>query len=219
MVRSWIGGVVAAMALGAASPSAANVVTFAFEARMVDGQDNLGLFGPVGGDLTGDLVRAVFKFDTDLGERGPLPADPPTPAATDAIIGGANIGIASPLLSATVTINGVTVDIGGDLAAAVATSPGNYVLAEAASQNLNFVGAVNESPDAPASLDTPFAPHGEIAGSFFIGDAAGAFNTSGDFAAVPEPAAWSLLILGLGCVGAALRAGRRWRPAPGEFRR
>ena len=211
MGRYLLAAFVAALMIGAAAPASAKIVTFIYDARMVDGLDDLGLFGPVGGDLTGDFVRAVFEFDTVLGLRGPLPASPPTPAATDSVIGGSNIGIPSPLVSATITVNGVTITIGGDLAAAAATSTGNYVLSEAVGQNLNFLDAVNEAPDAPASLDTPFRPHGLIAGGFFVGDATSANNTSGDFAAVPEPAAWSFLLLGVGCIGSAMRTTRRRR--------
>jgi hypothetical protein len=187
--------------IGAAAPASAKIVTLTYDARMVDGLDDLGLFGPVGGDLTGDVVQAVFKFDTVLGVRGPLPASPPTPAATDSVIGGSNIGVASPLVSATITVNGVTLTIAGDFAAAAATSTGNYVLSEAVDQDLNFLDAVNESPDAPASLDTPFSPHGLIVGGFFVGDATGANNASGDFAAVPEPTVWSILRNGAGAIG------------------
>jgi hypothetical protein len=46
----------------------------------------LDFFGLPGANLTGDLVQAAFKLDTAVGIRGPLPANPPAPAATDSVM-------------------------------------------------------------------------------------------------------------------------------------
>ena len=216
--RFLFGFVAGAALVTAAAPAAANVVSFAMNGIMVDGLDGEGLFGAKGGDLTGDLVRVVFTFDTSIGNRGPIPADPPTPAATDSVSGGSNVPgptpgstVPSPLVLATFTIKGVTVSVGGDVGAAAATSPGNFMEWEAVGQGSNFLAAFDETLDAPASLDTPFEPHGLIVGDFFVGDVDTTDNTSGDFLGVPEPATWASMLLGIGAIGAAMRFTRRWR--------
>jgi hypothetical protein len=112
-----------------------------------------------------------------------------------------------------VTISGVTFTMDGDFASAAATSTENYVLSEAVGQDLKLVDAVNESPDAPASLDSPLSPQWRDCGGFFFGNLPSANDTSGDFAAMPEPTVWSALVPGLACIGAILRVMRRQRPA------
>jgi hypothetical protein len=111
-----------------------------------------------------------------------------------------------------VTISGVTFTMDGDFASAAATSTENYVLSEAVGQDLKLVDAVNESPDAGVAGQSPQPPWRDC-GGFFFGNLPSANDTSGDFAAMPEPTVWSALVLGLACIGAILRVMRRQRPA------
>jgi hypothetical protein len=71
------------------------------------------------------------------------------------------------------------------------------------------VDAMVFTPDAPASLDTPFMPHGFGIGSFNLERTENGQMqiASGDFS-IPEPASWTMMLVGLGGVSAAMRRGR-----------
>lgn len=66
------------------------------------GQDAVGAFGTAGSNLAGATYTASFRYDTSLGERL-------TDATYDTVAGGiAHGGFTSPILDATLTINGST---------------------------------------------------------------------------------------------------------------
>lgn len=196
------------LASAIAAPASANIITFAYNGKIVDGVDTSGLFGAPGADLTGDHILAVFVFDTALGLRGAFPG------TTDSLIGGTAVpgSPPSPLVSATITINGESTTIGGDLLASALTNGGQFNASEAVQDNANFVSAFVYSMSAPASLDTPFTPQGSGGGSFNI-DRVDALSgprevATADFS-IPEPATWAMMLMGLGGVGAAVRRVRR----------
>jgi hypothetical protein len=129
------------------------------------------------------------------------------------VIGGTQVpgSPTTPLVSATLILNGVSVSFGGDLLADALTDAGMFNASEAVEDDADFISAFVDTPDAPASLDTPFTPHGSGGGSFNldrVDPLTGQLQVaSGDFS-IPEPASWALMLTGFGGVGAALRRRR-----------
>lgn len=211
MKRIVLGLVLAIATATIAAPASANIITFKYFGKITDGTDTSGLFGAANTDLTGDPIEAVFVFDTSLGLRGPIMG------ATDSLVGGTSApGMPpSPLLSATITINGQSALIGGGLLASALTDAGHFNASAAADLNLaDSVQAFVFTADAPASLDAPFMPHGVGGGSFNIDrmDPLSGLSqiATGDFS-IPEPSTWAMMLVGLGGIGAAIRSGRRNR--------
>ncbi len=94
-------------ALGAMPPATAALVPVTVWRTVSSGYDQTGVFGPAGQSLVGDSYEARYLFNTALG----LTLSNPT---KNYALGGTNFGVPSPAVSASVTINGVTVTIGGD---------------------------------------------------------------------------------------------------------
>ena len=207
MKRVILGALLGSAALALAAPASADMVTFAYYGRITDGFDTTGVFGAANTDLTGDAIRAVFVFDTSLGERGTIAG------TTDSVVGGTQVpgSPATPLVSATITINGHNLSIGGDLLGSALTNAGVFNASEAVGSLTDFVDAFVDTPDAPASLDTPFSPHGSGGGSFNIDSlsALGVQQTATADFAIPEPATWAILLTGFAGIGAAMRERRR----------
>src|SRR6202453_848733 len=72
--RLFFAGLLASMAIGAASPSAAAIVTLTFNGVANDAlvaTDPCGCWGndAYGADIVGDAFQAVFTFDTSVGTR------------------------------------------------------------------------------------------------------------------------------------------------------
>ena len=95
-------------ALGFLSPASAMVVEVTDWGTVAFGYDQTGIFGVGGGDLAGDAYVAHYTFDTSRGwaYSGPAPVN--------FAYGGKCCGDASPAISASVTINGYTVNFLGD---------------------------------------------------------------------------------------------------------
>ncbi len=93
--------VAAAMIWSAATSASAEVVDVTWTGTILWGIDETGVFGPAATDLTGNALIARFAFDTSLGTT-----------YTDSIqsVAYAN-GVTSPLLSASATINGISIAI------------------------------------------------------------------------------------------------------------
>lgn len=214
---------------------AATVVAAVANATLVDvtwtgmiwsGNDRTGIFGGVRGEdfnLAGFEYTAVHRFDTDLGS---FTGD----ATREEVVGGTSYGtIASPAISTSMTINGVTVSVGSDVA-------GSY-LRRSEAANGGFAGAgvlqtlVIASSDTPPGVDEVFhrvlrnddqlllpvsltVPYARIFGAgdiatnsnfqkFDGGDlvAANLEPTSISVVAVPEPSIQALVITVFGVLG------------------
>ena len=191
-----------------------------------DGYDYTGEFGRANTDLTGDTFVARYVYDTSLGYTS-------TSGHVDEVYGGSLYGIADPLISASVKINGVSHSF----------YTGVYGLAYinplfTASENVedyddnytryNYLeSALMQYPDIPGDLDTNFSAatfmgdyqqsvqidntivHG-VATHYALADASAITVTVTDgvsdpIPGVPEASAWVLMIAGFGAVGIVKR--------------
>jgi hypothetical protein len=215
----------AAMALLTASPVAALVRTVTYSGQFASGLDVTGIFLPAGSDLSGHAYAAAFTYDTNLGSIRSATA------TYDIIYGGDGFGGVSPLIDATLSINGTTRHVSGSSSAVFRTIEAEAITSSAIHQvesngiqySGHIAGAGNAST-AAASLDSNVAasPFGSTtfgAGSFqfyvydlgasqYLERAYGNFASTGTFSVtggVPEPASWAMLITGFGLTGTALR--------------
>ena len=208
-------------ALVAAAPAAAIVKIATYTGIVVYGYDLTGEFGTPNTDLAGANWTATFTYDKTLGgyQYSDLTADDSQ--------GGTSVGTGSPILSATITINGVTKTGAGQTLGKAYTSSTPAVahlsddsLDDAAAYLQHYIYAFGYPAGAPASLDQNFGPaassngygyvnwirYDKVAGSYL--EYAYAYLGSDSVYSVsdvPEPASWALMIGGFGMVGAALR--------------
>lgn len=98
--------VACACALAGASPAAASIITVTYTGSFVYGTDRTGVFGAAGADLTGDTFTALYQFDTN---EGLLTLSP----TRGALVGGSYWGYSTPLVDATLTVNGASIALGG----------------------------------------------------------------------------------------------------------
>jgi len=222
---------VTAAGLLAAMPAAAAVQTARYSGTVAFGFDQTGVFAAPGSSLAGYSWVATYTYNRFLG--GFYNTDGFT---YDVSYGGVANGYPglSPMISASITINGVTRSVAGAYSAQVATYTSPYVAHNAEdysndgiTQVYNYIANFNYPAGAPASLDLNFGPVAATGGfgytSWQTYDFATGTNTEFAYAnlgsdavysvgiAVPEPASWAMLIAGFGLVGTALR--RRRAPA------
>jgi hypothetical protein len=86
-------------ALGFAGPASAEIVSVTYWGTVTSGYDQTGVFGPAGTDLIGDSYVAHYVFDTTEGITY-------SNSIGSGVTGGSWSGVASPSVSASVTING-----------------------------------------------------------------------------------------------------------------
>jgi hypothetical protein len=212
------GALGAAIVAGSPAPAAVMMATF-YGSTDFGGHDYAGLFGTPDSSLAYKSMSLTFVYDTALGARV-------TTTGEDIVVqsGGLN-----PILSASITIDGVTLDL--DLPdygyasstddywtwlSARGTNPANYD---------NELSAMVIGSGMPGDLETPFMAYGYGGGSLRLwsptnfGEALAEtdFNLGGvevtyvdpsSPGPVPEPTTWALMIAGFGLAGAALRARR-----------
>lgn len=211
----------AAAALLAVSPASAAVMMATFYGSTdFGGYDYAGLFGTPDSSLAYKSMSLTFVYDTARGDRV-------TTADEDMV---AKFGGTNPILSASITIDGVTLDL--DLPdygyasstdnywtwlSARRTNPANYD---------NELSAMVIGSGMPGDLETPFTAYGYGGGSlrlwsptsfaealaetdFNLGGVEVTYVGPSGPGPVPEPSAWLLMIAGFGLAGAALRARRR----------
>jgi hypothetical protein len=204
-----------------------DIVTITFTGTVSSSTDPDGIFGcgvtascdsdnPYGGDT----YTAVFTFNTGVGETGNYPGTlvyaeggsslPPISGSTPP----------SPLVGdATVTVNGVTYDLGGSYYAILQSNSSEEVTGELpnelfasvydglGNQIYGYVQTTADPPQFPVSITTPFsADFGNDAYSYIDFDCTGgvcAGNISGDMSVglvndstVPEPSTWVMMALG-----------------------
>jgi hypothetical protein len=214
----------AAAVLLSALPAAADVVTETFVGTVRDAISNGSVFGSVDANTS---YTATYTFDISIGLLG-SPQLGGTGGFT--VSGGSNLSAPTPSLSATMTINGVTVSFIGDAYAGllvdnssnngypfgagshVEASNGNF--SENIIQTASGIGLPN-----PTSLATPFsytAQNGDNASGGFLGYGYDLSLTPTNVTltdAVPEPSTWAMMILGF--LGLGFMACRRKSSAVG----
>lgn len=221
---------VTAAGLLAAMPAAAAVKIATYSGIVGAGFDQTGIFAAPGSDLTGYSWVATFAYDTTLaGDRD-----------TDGVnydysYGGLSYGSPgmSPIISASITINGVTRSVAGTYAGSLYTTTSSYVQHfaqdysyDGITETSNYIYTYHYPAGAPGSLDQNFGPVAAVGGygyaSWYAYDSSTSTYINNTYAylgsdavysvgAVPEPANWAMMIAGFGLVGTALR--RRRAPA------
>jgi hypothetical protein len=176
-----------------------------------------GLFAPLGVSLTGDPFTAVYVFDSDV--SGVVT----TPTSLD-VKGGICCLNPAPISSASLTINGLTEQLGHDPNRESFESEIRY---DAGAGTVFFQSGRNSGIDSnlifnmtgsgiPLSLSTPFTLTQDAGSSFFNWfnsltdrDRAQLIPTSLTVVrTVPEPATWAMMLLGFLGLGGALRRRR-----------
>ena len=94
--------------LGTYASASATLIDVFYKGVVINGSstDDLGLFGPAGGDLTGDAFVATFEMDTSKGTNYSTPTE-------NYITGGTVYSTTSPMIGATLEINGKSHTIDG----------------------------------------------------------------------------------------------------------
>lgn len=194
--------------LAPASRARAATVIATYEGTVVNGADNTGVFGLAGQSLVDEAYKLIVTFDTSLGNV--------------AAQGVGDEWANGPATSAALTIGGVTIDFQGG-----AFHVGPNQITEAFT-HVSFLPDGTKHTDymlvsVPALFNRSLSSFGPSGGGSFAyagydrGSsrlAAGAFGQLQSVpveptSAVPEPAAWALMIGGLWLLGGALRVRRR----------
>ena len=205
------------LVLTAATPAAAVPMVIDITGTMLNGFDGSGLFGPERASLGGLSYSVRYLMDPERGFRT-------TGEYWEHVSGGSmawspnwDTKMLSPSLGASLTINGHTVTITGDESGDFYSDLGVY-WAMAQGGYKGFTGEViNHELYAtfPTRLDTPFSAINEGingSGNFSIMGSRGDFQAekitvshAGAITAVPEPATWAMMLIGVGAVGATVR--------------
>jgi hypothetical protein len=205
-----------------ATPASATIIDAIYKGTVKDGIDGIGLYGPAGADLTGDAFVATFNMDTSKGTNLSTPTE-------NFIEGGAVYGTESPMIKATLEINGKSAAIDGSYNGVVqaflgqpgianqqthsiSDAAGNSLLLNVINANFASVGNIPFTIDVPLDFVLTSAETGGIFGTFH----SGALATALDFSpteliyqypspnGVPEPSTWAMMLLGfagLACAG------------------
>jgi hypothetical protein len=207
--------------MAVSSPASATILTATYTGFINDGFDMTGLFGTAGQNLATLGYVARYTYDTNAGFH-----DTSNPAI-DIIEGGSFYGAAAPV-SATLTINGVTLSVGGGYKSFALTAPGapdiEHQNATGPSSNPAYEELTNFAFVTLPTITSTLATTGSLVQGDFVFAVANAnltaftthtfghFNGQGTVTisdgSVPEPATWGLMILGFGGAGVALRRRR-----------
>jgi hypothetical protein len=219
-----------ALCLGASAASAA-IVTATYTGSVtgtgLQGDtgaafDNTGVFGSLT-DLDTQGFTATFVYDTNLGQHF-------GDASQDQLVSGSIFGLSSAFLSANLTIEGVTHGFQSDVLgiALVVTDGAHNAILHVVESDFDFLTAGLQNPNLPLDLTAPFSgdyllgdPENPVVGEFLVSDGTNAVahgyllsdHLTITSSAAPEPAAWGLMLVGFGGLGAMARRARRTSPA------
>jgi PEP-CTERM motif len=223
-----------ATSFGACATASATLIDVIYKGVVSNGgssPDEIGLFGPAGADLTGDAFVATFNMDTSKGTNASTPTE-------NYIYGGALYTTESPMIKATLEINGKSATIDGSYNGSVqsflgypgvanqqshyvADANGNSLLLYVADANSASVGKIPFTIDIPLDFNFGSSEFGGLFAQFHSGGLATALDlssteliyqypsTDGGGGAVPEPSTWALMVMGF--VGLSAFSYRRTR--------
>jgi len=223
----------ACLAIAPTAPADAALFQQVYTGTVTGGYDGLGVFSGAGEYLTGLAYTATYVIDDSKGNRGGHDLGYSYVDGFEAVQGGSYYYGLTPSeipngtpVSAKLTINGKTILIDGDNFGSA--SEGDYTIPYGADQ-LNIqarsnTDAKNMYHNVSSDYDlfsgsgrfgTPFDfASDRITSGFGAFEMGGGYGTYATFdiaravsspAAVPEPAAWALMIGGFGLVGGTLR--------------
>jgi opacity protein-like surface antigen len=211
-----------AVAMGTCASASATIIDVIYKGSVIEGSgpDDLGLFGAVGGSLVGDAFIATFEMDTSKGNNLSTPTE-------NLIEGGIVYGVESPMLSATLEINGKTADVGIGTSGTVQSflgQPGvtnqqahlvqgiNVMLLNVSDASGASVGNIPFTIDVPFTftLDTSDAGFGEanfsssgISTALSLGPTQLIYQYPSPDGAAPEPSTWAMMLIGFVGLGYA----------------
>ena len=173
------------------------------------------LFGPPDTNITGEAFRADFTFDTTRG----TPTSTPTRNIVEGGIATADYFSLSPIISATLQINGHAISYVDGFYGLLDFNPGSQyinIFSETDYNGLHFEGGLGitiHGSALPLNFDAPFAvPASDVSGTYYYND--GQNYERGSLVptsfslnplAVPEPSTWALMIVGAGMIGRSVR--------------
>jgi PEP-CTERM motif len=201
-----------------ATSASASIVDVTYTGMVSGGADPAGAFGLAGANIVGDSYVAYYRINTSLPGT---PGSSTTSATVNSTAGGSGVGNTSPILSSTVTINGVTVSVGGSWYGYTYGENDGGAAGDLSEQQQfasnsscgcevmqNFI--YNYDGTLPASISTPFnytiVPT-DHQFAYFQSPADGVIYgnlTTLDVTvegAVPEPSTWAMMILGFAGIG------------------
>lgn len=222
MRRVWLAAAAACVLATAASGAEAAIVVATYSGTVDAGaSDPGGIFGPT---LSGSAFTVTYNYDTALGGLDNAAGLLSRSGGTSQVGGPDPAFDTSPVIDASITINGVTEHFGGQfLGSAGLFFPLNRITHSAVDAN-----AAGDGPGAgvdtlffspipiPGSLDASFSSAGSGFGDFRLYDVA----TDTELAranltvtslsivgpgGVPEPSTWAIMLTGFFGLGAALR--------------
>jgi PEP-CTERM motif len=218
--------------LASTAPARAEIVTVTYNGVVASGNDPVGFFH-AGDNLAGVPYKAVYVFDTSLGEIFNSPT-------WNYALGGTFFGSPSPALSATLTINNVSLAFTPNLYGFVQGISDTASLIQHEVKRLSSDGPLSEYANLihrlyrfndnlyPASLTGPFSHTVDFRDDVFAivqieyrNPANGLYSAfvHANFAptsvtissGVPEPSTWAMMIIGFAAVG--FIAYRKAKPA------
>ena len=207
-----------ATSFGACATASATLIDVIYKGVVKNGVDGIGLFGSPGADLTGDAFVATFNMDTSKGTNAFTPTE-------NYIYGGALYTTESPMIKATLEINGKSAAIDGSYNGSVqaflgqpgvanqqshyaSDSDGNTLLLYVSDAEFASVGNIPFTIDVPLDFVFTSAEIGGIFGTFHSGGLATGLDltsteliyqypsTDGGGGVVPEPSTWALMLMG-----------------------
>jgi hypothetical protein len=142
--------------------ASATIIDVIYKGSVTDGTDDLGLFGLAGANWAGHAFVATFEMDTSKGI-------PLFGATENYIRGGSLHGVSSPMMRATLEVNGKKADVGTGLSDSVqsflgqsgianqqsheASCASNSILLDVIDASLAPVGVIPFTVDIPLTFD------------------------------------------------------------------